>query len=79
MRFPANGGQGVLDDHAPAVATGARDQIDQLPPTDRRIVTVFGRLVEYGQQTIVKAHWLVVSLGRTFLLLYASIYKSLTI
>ena len=42
-------------------------------------MTVFGRLVQDGQQTIVKAHWLVVSLGRTFLLLYASIYKSLTI
>ena len=42
-------------------------------------MTVFGRLVEDGQQTIVEAHWLVFSLGRTFLLLYASIYNSLTI
>lgn len=54
--FPANGGQCVVDNNAPAVDAGACDQVDQLSPADRRIVTVFGRLVEYGQQTIVKAH-----------------------
>ena len=52
-------------------------QVDQLTPTHRRIVTVFGRLVQDGQQTIVKAHLPVVSFGRTLLLLYASIYNAL--
>ena len=79
MGLPANGGERVLDNRASAICTGTSDEVDQLAPANRRIVTVFGRLVENGQQTIVKAHWLVVSLGRTFLLLYASIYKSLTI
>jgi len=41
-------------------------------------VTVFGRLVEDGQQTIVKAHLPVVSFERTFLMLYASIYNALS-
>jgi hypothetical protein len=40
-------------------------------------MTVLGRLVQDGQQTIVKAHWLFGSFGRTLLLLYASIYNAL--
>jgi len=50
-----------------------------LPPSDGRVVTVVSGLVQHGQQTIVKAHLLAGSFGRTFLLLYASIYNSLTI
>jgi hypothetical protein len=41
-------------------------------------VAVLGRLVEDGQQTIVKAHLPVVSFGRTLLLLYAAIYNALS-
>jgi hypothetical protein len=41
-------------------------------------MTVFGRLVEDGQQTIVKAHLPVVSFGRTLQSLYDIIYNALT-
>jgi hypothetical protein len=57
------------DDRAGAVRSGARDQVHQLPPSYRRVVTVFGRLVQNGQQTIVEAHLPVVSFGRTLLML----------
>ena len=60
-----------------AVRPGTRDQVDQLAPPHRRVVAVFGRLVEDGQQTIVETHWLFVSFGRTLLPLYASIYNAL--
>jgi hypothetical protein len=39
---------------------------------------VLGRLVQDGLQTIVKAHWLFISLGRTLLLLYARVYNALS-
>jgi len=48
-----------------------------LPPPDRRIVTVFGRQIEDSQQTIVEAHWILVSFRRTLLPLYVSIYHAL--
>jgi hypothetical protein len=54
---------------ARAARSGARDQVDQLAPAHRSIVTVVSRLVEDGQQSIVEAHWLLVFLGRTLLLL----------
>ena len=56
---------------------GARNEVDKLAPPNRRIMTVFGRLVEYGQQTIVEAHWLEVSFGTHLLSLYGSIYNAL--
>jgi hypothetical protein len=63
--FGPDGFQRLGDDRAGAERTGARDKIDQLAPPNRRIVTVLGRLVQDGQQTIVKAHWQLVSLGHT--------------
>jgi hypothetical protein len=60
-----------------AVRSGTRDKVDQLTPSHRRVVAVFGRLVQDGQQTIVETHWLLVSFGRTLLSLYASIYNAL--
>jgi len=81
-RAVRTGARDQVDQLAPAdrriVATGARDQVDQLAPADRRIVAVLGRLVEDGQQTIVKTHLPVVSFGRTLLLLYAAIYNALS-
>jgi hypothetical protein len=65
-------------DRAAAVRPGARDEVDKLPPANRRIVTVFGRLVQNGQQTIVKAHLPGCSFGRTLLSLYARIYNALS-
>ena len=46
----------AVDDRARAARPGARDEVDQLTPAHRRIVAVAGRLVEDGQQTIVKTH-----------------------
>jgi hypothetical protein len=40
-------------------------------------MAVFGRLVEDSQQSIIEAHWRLVSFGRTLLSLYASIYNAL--
>ena len=77
-RFLTDRGECVGDRGARTVDPRASDQVDQLAPADRRVVTVFGRLVEDGQQTIVKAHLPVVSFGRTLLLLYACIYNALS-
>jgi hypothetical protein len=46
----------LLDRRAGGVGPGARDQVDQLAPADRTVVAVAGRLVQYGQQAIVKTH-----------------------
>jgi hypothetical protein len=73
----ANGLKRLGNDRACAVRSGARNKIDQLAPANRRIVAVFGRLVEDGHQSIVEAHWLLVSFGRTLLSLYATIYNAL--
>ena len=35
---------------------GACNEVDQLPPAHRRIMAVAGRLVQYGQQTVVETH-----------------------
>ena len=56
-----------------AVRSRAGDKVHELPPPHGRVVTVFGRLVEHRQQTIVEAHCLLVSSGRTLLSLYARI------
>jgi len=62
LRFALDGLQGLSDDRACTTGAGARNEVDQLAPAHRRVVTVFGRLVEDGQQTIVEAHWLIFSL-----------------
>ena len=76
--FAANGLERVSHNRARTIRPGPGDKIHQLAPTHRRIVTVFGRLVEDGQQTIVKAHLLAVSFGRTLLSLYDTIYNALS-
>jgi tetratricopeptide (TPR) repeat protein len=38
------------------IGTGARDEVDQLPPAHRHIAAVASRLVEDGQQAIVETH-----------------------
>jgi hypothetical protein len=68
-RFGPDRLERVDNDGARAVRSGAGDQVHQLPPPHRRVVTVFGRLIEDGQQTIVEAHLPVVSFGRTLLML----------
>jgi hypothetical protein len=75
--FVPDGFERFGNDRARTVRSSASDQIYQLTPTYSRIMTIFGRLVQDGQQSIVKAHWLYVSFGRTLPLLYASIYNAL--
>jgi hypothetical protein len=77
VSFAADGLERFGNDGTCTVRSSASDEIHQLAPTHRRIMTVLGRLVQDGQQTIVKAHWLFGSFGRTLLLLYASIYNAL--
>src|SRR6476646_9847882 len=55
----------------------ARGQVHQLPPPNRRIMAVVGRLVEYGQQTIVKTHRYPESFKRTVRELYGMVYIAL--
>jgi hypothetical protein len=55
MGLVSNGLQRVRDDWAGAARSGARHQVDELAPPHRRVMTVFGRLVQNGQQTIVEA------------------------
>ena len=50
------------DHGAAAVRPRPRDEVDQLAPAHGGVMTVLGRLIEDGQQTIVEAHWLIISL-----------------
>jgi hypothetical protein len=77
-RLIPDGRERLSDSRTATIRASARNQIHQLTPAYRRIVPILGRLVQDGLQTIVKAHWLFVSLGRTLLLLYASVYNALS-
>ena len=48
--------QRLADDWTGPGGTGARDEVDQLPPTDRGVVAVAGRLVQHCEQAIVETH-----------------------
>src|SRR5438270_803302 len=52
----ANGFQRLADDRAGAARTGARDEVDQLPPADRGVVAIAGRLIQHCEQAIVETH-----------------------
>lgn len=65
----ADGVEGFGDNEASAIRSSARNEVDQLTPPHRRVVTVLGRLVQNGQQTIVEAHLPGCSFGRTLPLL----------
>ena len=78
MRFVPDCPERLGNRRATAVRARARDEIHQLTPAYRRIVPILGGLVQDGLQTIVKAHWLFVSLERTLLLLYARVYNALS-
>ncbi len=48
--------QRLRDRRAGSARPGSSDEVDQLPPANRRIPPVARRLVENGQQTIVETH-----------------------
>ena len=77
-RLASNGLERLDYRRAVAACPRTRDEVHQLAPPDRRIVTVLGRLVQDGQKTIVEAHWRLVSLGRTLLSPYACVYNALS-
>src|SRR5204863_8248490 len=55
-RLLPNGFECLSYYRARAGGTGARDEVDQLAPTDRGVVAVAGRLVQHCQQAIVETH-----------------------
>ena len=72
-RFASDGLERLGDHRTVAARPGAGDKIDQLTPAHRCVVPILGRLIQHRQQTIVEAHCLLVSSGRTLLSLYARI------
>src|SRR6185503_13924654 len=46
----------LRDRFARGVGSGARDEVNQLPPANRNVVAVAGRLIQNGQQAIVETH-----------------------
>jgi hypothetical protein len=60
--FASNGLQGISDNRTCTIGSGARDKVDQLAPSHRRVVPILSRLVEDGQQTIVEPHLIFIPL-----------------
>jgi hypothetical protein len=55
-RVTADHPECIGDDRAGGIRPGTRDEIDQLPPADRRIVAVASGLAEHCQKPIVEPH-----------------------